>query len=85
MIFSDFSTCRGTQNLLECDDASSEMITPEELDCYKAENGCLFNMESDPCELVNVGEQHRKIREEMIAALDEFEENAGSHSVTLCV
>lgn len=33
-------------------------------------------MDEDPCELVNVGDQYSEIREEMIAKLDEYEQNS---------
>ena len=62
--------------MLRCDDNDSELITPEDLDCYKTERGCLFNLESDPCELVNVGNDHKKMVDQMIARLDEFQQNA---------
>ena len=72
----NFATCKGTENILKCDDNDSELITPEDLDCYKMERGCLFNLQSDPCELVNVGNDHKKMVDQMIARLDEFELNA---------
>jgi len=73
---SNFAICEGTDNVLQCDDTASDSITQEELDCYKAENGCLFNLEVDPCELNNVGEQYPEVRDVMISTLDGFEENA---------
>ena len=68
VIYSDFSTCEVHPDL-ECG------VLPEDYtsyDCYQQDTGCLFDIESDPCEYYDVGEQYADVRASMIDRLDEY-------------
>ena len=45
-------------------------MTSSALDCYKENEGCLFDLDADPCEYYNVGDTHPQIRETLMERLD---------------
>jgi len=50
-------------------------VVPEDANafsCYQDDMGCLFDLESDPCEYYNVGSDYPKIRNRLMTRLDEI-------------
>jgi len=65
----EFSTCH-TEDVLGCSTANK---TYNSAVCIYTENGCLFDMDSDPCEVTNVGDEYPEIRDYFISRLDYHE------------
>ena len=63
--FSDFAVC--TESHLGCGVVPSNTNS---LKCYGSDKGCLFDLEADPCEYYDVGDQNQDIRGQLIARLE---------------
>jgi len=68
----EFSTCHSS-DVLRC---SSANLTFNSAVCMYTENGCLFDMDSDPCEVTNLGDEYPEIRDYFIGRLDYHESRA---------
>lgn len=50
--------------------------------CYLEETGCLFNLDTDPSELNDVGDEHSELREYFMKRLDYYSNRAPRNLMT---
>lgn len=81
LICSILGVCSASESILECGDLES--VDSKTLDCHHQEGGCLFNLEEDPCEQKDVGDENSEIRDKMIERLDFYEERSVTPLVTM--
>ena len=62
---SDFATC--TEDALGCSEYDGEFNSAV---CVFTENGCLFNLAVDPCEVTDLGDEYPEMRQHFIERLE---------------
>ena len=71
LIFSDFNTC--DVDVLGCSEYDGDFNSAV---CAYTEHGCLFNLEVDPCEVHNLGDEYPEIRDFFIDRLSWHQDRA---------
>merc|ERR1712173_31673 len=76
-----FATCaieETMENDLGCDD----QINADSIGCHLEESGCLFDLQTDPCEYTNLATVNPDILDAMIQRLDYYAQKATSPLIT---
>eukprot|EP01084_Bolivina_argentea_P127822 226025_1 len=66
-------------NILGCD----EYVDSNSIGCHLNENGCLFDIENDPCEYTNLVDEYMDVAKQMIHRLDFYNHKAIKPLITM--